>query len=241
MIIIYILIDILIDLATYPLNYPIVWLFFSWMVWLSLKLFKKTRPTASIMLIYSAAVSIVFVRGLQKFEACMRIELCAPYFELFPFLAEVAFWFVILCASITLQPGAILKSGKHGWLGLLAVELGAWQFIVELIGIINSLKTEAGVGIALQTLILWLLIPWLFWMLFIGLWQSPQPTARIMLMYSVSAILTCIRFSYDAMIDPESFSLISFLTQTVYWFVPLYALLKLVSKIETGNISLATS
>jgi hypothetical protein len=171
----------------------------------------------------------------------MRIELCAPYFEYFPFLTEVAFWFIILYASITLNPGEILKPGKHRWLGLPVIALGVWQFLVELIGIINSLKTQAGVDIALQTLILWLLIPWLFWMLFIGLWQPPQPTARIMLLYSVSVILTCIRFLYDAMIDPESFSLISFLTQTAYWFIPLYTLLKLVSKIETRHLSLATS
>lgn len=246
------IIHILIELATYPLNYPIVWLIFSWLVWSLLKIFKRTRPAASIMLIYSAAVAIAFVKGEQRFNACMNIDLCAPYFELLPFLAEVAFWFIILYASITLNTGIMLKSGKYRWLGLLMVALGVWHFIGELIKIINSVKTPIGSEISLITITLWLLLPWLFWMLFIGLWQPPQPTARIMLMYSVSVSLTYVRLLNDATMNSlmcglngsncqETVSLISFLAEIAYWFIPLYVLLKLVTKLGTTNLSVATS
>jgi len=204
-----------------------------------------------MMLIYSAAVATTFVRDIQDFETCMRFELCAPYFELLPFLAEIAFWFIILYSSVTLNPGAILKSGRYRWIGLLAIALGIWHLATELIILSNLLKTPLDLGIFPHTVILCLLIPWLIW-LCLELWQMPRPTVSTVLMVSVSVILTTIRFLNDNMMNTvlcrlrgiacqEIFSLISFLIEIAYWFIPLYGLLKLVSKMETRNLSIATS
>jgi len=245
------IIRLLIDLATDPLNYSIVWLIFSWLIWLFLKLFKWARPTPPTMLIYSAAVIIVFIRDWQEITACMKIELCYQSFELLSFLAEVAFWFIVLYASITLNPGKILKSGKYGWLGILVIVFGIWYVITESIKITNSLKTPLGVEISILTIILGLLIPWLFWVLFIGLWRLSRSSTQIMLIYSVSVVLTFIRFLNDAMLNTwacelygmycQEEILTSFLTEVIVWFLPLYALLKLVSKTGNGYLSVATS
>ena len=93
-----ILIQNLIEQVTYPLIYPIWWLLGSWLIWLFLKLTPRARPTLPIMLIYSVAVLIKFVKSFRELGACFIIELCAPHFSLFWFVVEVAFWFVVLYA-----------------------------------------------------------------------------------------------------------------------------------------------
>lgn len=90
------LIQNLLELATYPLIYPLWWLLGSWLIWLCLKWTPRVRPTLSIMLLYSVGVLIRFVKSFRELGACFIIDLCAPYFSLFWFLVEVVFWFVIL-------------------------------------------------------------------------------------------------------------------------------------------------
>lgn len=93
-----ILIQNLSELIFYPLHYPLWWLIGSWLIWLLLKWTPVARPTLPIMLIYSVAVLIKFVKLFRELAACFMIELCAPYFSLFEFLLDVAFWFLVLYA-----------------------------------------------------------------------------------------------------------------------------------------------
>ena len=91
-----ILIQNLIELFTYPLNYPLWWLLGSWLIWLFLRWMPGARPTLPIMLLYSIAVLIRFVKSYRELGACFIIELCVPDFSLFWFVVEVAFWFLVL-------------------------------------------------------------------------------------------------------------------------------------------------
>jgi hypothetical protein len=91
-----ILIRNLSELISYPLHYPLWWLLGSWLIWLFLKWTPVARPTLPIMLLYSVAVLIRFVKSFRELGACFIIELCAPYFSLFWFVVEVAFWFLVL-------------------------------------------------------------------------------------------------------------------------------------------------
>lgn len=241
------IIRIVIDLAIDPLNYPIEWLIFSWLIWLVLKLFERTRPATSIMLIYSTSVGITFVRGLQEMRACIRIELCYPNFDLLLFLAEVAFWFIILFVTNNLYPKKFFVYGKDRWVGLALAAFATWYLFTESYKLISLPRVSISANIIRQT-VFWLFLPWLIW-LFFRIWQTPKSYVQIMLVYSVSLILTATRLWYATMVAcvwsgmycQETFSLTSFLTETSLWFIPLYALSLWVSKIESPNLSPATS
>ena len=92
------LVTILGDFLSNPLSYPLWWLSGSWLIWLLLKWTPVARPHLPVMLIYSVAVLIQFVKSFRELEACLVIDLCAPYFSLLWFVADVACWFLVLYA-----------------------------------------------------------------------------------------------------------------------------------------------
>lgn len=220
------------QLITHPVYFPILWLSFSWLIWSLLKLRHWPRPTLSIMLIYSAAVMITVVRSWQRIQSCLKIELCYPTFSLLQFVAEVSFWFMVLYVSIvtTLKIKTMFRQNRNWWLALSLIAFAIWHLSIEFMGITHFSSELIASGIVFHTMS-WLFFPWLIWLL-LKACQLPRPATSIMIIYSVSAGITTIRFWSDAILCENYvrscraiFLLPSFLSEVALWFITLYILM----------------
>lgn len=237
--------DFLIEIIADALYYPLGWLLFSWLLWLLLiKLKIWSHLTLSMMLVYSASILVVFFRSWHEISVCLKIELCYPSFSLLQFLPEIAFWLIILYWSII--PASKLrmtvKQPQNRWIIILLCILAIWHILAEFLRLFYLSHALTSSNILLFSTLL-LLVPWVVWMLLkIGNWIRPNVSA--MMVYTASAMITIIRL-WDSVIICENhmeycqeiFSLSSFLTEIVIWFISLYTLMKLVSKMEGKVLS----
>ena len=225
------------DLITYPLHYPWWWLLFSWVIWLVLKWRNWVRPTLLIMLLYSIAVGIFYIKSWQSLLACMRIELCAPTFSIFPFIAAVSFWMVVLYFPITgtLQSGAISQQvRKSWWIVLPVVVLAIWHISLVSAGIIRSLQDSNLIASEILFYpVMTILVAWLLWFL-LPIFHLPTPTLPTMFLYSISVANASTRLWVNAIVctlvayDCETiFSFPLFLAEIIIWFIALFVLMKL--------------
>jgi hypothetical protein len=240
---------IIFETASSPLLYPLWWLFFSWLIWSLLKRRHWPRPSVSIMLIYSTSTGIFFLRNLQGYVNC--IELCVPYFSLFSFIVEVSFWSVVLYIPISLaiKPGKLLEQKKN-WCIIFLVALGVGLILSE-----ESVYEFRSLPFAIRDLtyfdliskdiyfypVMGMLVPWFIWLL-LGIFERSRPNLSIMLIYSLSlASITTRLWVRDEMckmgnLCVVNFSLPLFVGEFALWFVPLYALMKLISRIEIRRL-----
>jgi hypothetical protein len=74
------------------------WILFivSWLIWIVLKLFRRTHPSLLTMLIFSASVLITYFRDWYRLRFYCP-ELCLTDVT-FPYIAEIVFWFVVFYA-----------------------------------------------------------------------------------------------------------------------------------------------
>ena len=223
----------------------ILWLIFTWIIWLLLKWRNWPRPSMSVMLIYSTAVVIFDIRYWQGINTALKVELVDTSFSLLRLLAGVSFWFVLLYVpvALTLKPKSIFDQRKYWWIALLILSLSVWHIVSpESLSLISDFIYFDLIitKIFLYTLLM-IFVPWIIWW-FIGKIEQPWPSLPIMLLYSISATIVSARFwdetfacklvRYACKVD---FSLPLFLAEIALWFLPLYALLKLVLKVESGN------
>lgn len=193
---------------------------------------------------YSISVGIFYIKSWQVFRACMRIELCAPTFSFFSFIAAVSFWLIVLYLPITLASKASVVSEqirRNWWIALLVIALAVWHVSVRLVGIIPSLENPA--LIAYDVLFypaMLILLPWLFWLL-LKFCQWSSPTLPSMVIYSVSAAYATIRLWIEALVYRRyccegMLSVPLFLAEVAMWFTALYVLMKLTLRIERQGI-----
>ena len=240
------LIRLLTELTTYPLYYLLWWLFFSWFLWLLLKWRKWRRPTISIMLICSTAVGIFFINSLKQVERC--IELCLPSFSLFPFIAAVSFWYIVLYVPIVLASKTQSVSEqirRNRWIALLMLILAVWHVSAGLGGIIGSLENYDFTASDIFSDIFFypamgILLPWLFWLL-LTFFPWNRLTLPTMFIYSISLASASVRLWFSALSYRRSsggfFSLSLFLAEVAMWFITLYVLMKLTVRIERHVIN----
>ena len=84
-----------------------------------------------------------------------------------------------------------------------------------------------------------ILIPWLIWLL-LDVVERPRPALPVMLIYSISAANASTRLWFQeyvckgvfSRVCEVDFSLPMFLLEIVLWFIPLYALMKWISRLE---------
>lgn len=202
-------------------------------------------PTISAMLIYSTAVGIFYIKSSQRFEACIRIEWCAPSFSLFPFIAEVSFWFIVLYVPIVFasKPQAAFEQIKRNWwIAAPMIAFSVWHISVGVGGAIRSLRYLGDFDLIACDIFFYpalgLLLPWLFWLL-PKFFQLPGPALPTMLIYSVAAANASIRLWIEAVrhgvvryVCRGAFSLPLFLAEVVMWFIALYVLMKLTLRME---------
>ena len=231
---------------TIPFLYPLGCVFFCWLIWLLFKWRNWPRPNLSIMLLFTTSIGITYIQSWQGLNACLKNPSCDPDpslpFVLFPLLAEVSFWLIALYVPVTLalKPKVIIDQRKNWWIVLLIVafaiwhifEFGPFSIIRELI-YFNLIATD----IFFYTVI-GFTVPWIVWW-FLGNVDCPRPSLQIMFIYSIAAInastrlwvgeIMCNIISHSCEVN---FSLLLFAGEIALWFIPLYALMKLISRME---------
>ena len=238
--------EIILDLIKADPLYPIWWLFLSWIIWLLLRWRNLSRPSVSIMLLYSTSIIIFFIKTWQGLNAC--IELCYFDFSVFPFLAEVSFWFVVLYVpvSLALKPKFIFDRRKKWWISLLVTGLAIWHILSEesLSRISDYIYFDLFTTDIFFYTALGIFVPWFIWWLLTKI-ERPRPSVAIMILYSISAINTSTRLwpaiyvcKFFRDVCDVDFSLPLFLLEVAIWFIPLYALMKLISRAEFGNTNI---
>jgi hypothetical protein len=235
--------EIILDLIESESLYPIWWLFFSWVIWLLLRWRNWPRPRLSVMLIYSAAIIIFFIRDWQGYISAFKVELVIISFSLVRFLAGVSFWSIILYVpvALTLKPKIIFDPRRYWWIALLVLAFPVWYLAHQspaLIGYFiyfDMITTD----IFFYTL-LGFFVPWFIWLL-LGRIERPRPSVPIMILYSISAAIVFARLWDEAYVCKMvswcefDFSLPLFMVEVALWFIPLFVLLKLISRVESGN------
>lgn len=225
------------DLIIYPLHYLLWWFFFSWLIWLLLRWRNWTRPTLSTMLIYSAAVGIFYINSSQKFEAC--IELCLPFFSLFPFIAAVSFWFIVLYVPLALASKTQVISEqikRNWWIAVLMIALAVWHIPFGMAGIVRFPENFDFITSAIFFYpAMAILLPWLFWLL-LAFFSWSRPALSTMFIYSISAANATMRLWFETLVygrySRDFFSLSLFLADVAVWFIAFYVLMKLIIRIE---------
>lgn len=230
--------------------FTIFLLIFSWLIWLLFKWRSWPRPSFSIMLICSTSIAIVYIKSLQGLEACLLNPLCDPIYliSLFPFLAEVSFWLIVLYLPISLatKPKIIFEHKKHWWLAIIIIALSTRQITTEsslfylrtLSTLIDSDRVTMSIIYGFAMLII---IPWLIWLLF-KISNSPRPALPTMLMYTISTANAFSRFYIEWSVCTHwrgcevNFSLVPYLVDVVVWFILLYAIMKLIIRMENKGI-----
>jgi len=214
------------------------WLIFSWLIWLALRWRNWTRPSVPIMLVYSMSVGIFYIKSRQALNGC--IELCAPSFFVFPFIAAVSFWFLVLYIPIvlTLKPRTLFEQVRRNWwIAFPVIAFAAWHFSVAILGIICSLDYSPFIRLGIFSDFLFypvliILLSWLFWLL-LPVFQLPTPTFLTMFAFSIAVLNAFIRIWMNAILnDRVTFSLPLFLLDVMIWFISLYGLTKLVLRME---------
>jgi len=189
------------------------------------------------MLIYSTAVAIFYINSSQEFEAC--IGLCFPSFSLFPFIAAVSFWFIVLYVPIALASKTQVVSEqirRNWWIALLMIALAVWHIPFGIAGIVRFPKNFDFITSDIFFYpAMAILLPWLFWLL-LAFFSWPRPTLSTMVIYSISAANATIRLWFEALISGRYsrgfFSLSLFLADVTVWFIAFYVLMKLTVRIE---------
>lgn len=240
--------------------HPIWWLFFSWLIWVLLRWRNWPRPSLSIMLMYSASIGIFLIRFWQSFNASLNNPnfdpiLPIPFF-LLPFLAAVSFWLIVLYIpiSLTLKPKKLFDQKRYWWITFLVLSLAAWHLLSEVsystIRALVYLFQNITYSDLISTNIYFypamgLLIPLLIW-LFLRVSEHSRPALPTISLYLISLVnastmLWIEASACKAVINPSrnlcevNFSLPLFLGEIALWFISLYAIVRLISRIELGN------
>lgn len=201
----------------------------------------------SVMLIYSASMGVFFIKSWQLLNSCRKDPLCDPdfSFSLFPFLAEVSFWLIVLYVPIALElkPRIIFNQRRNWWIALLVLTLAGWHIISEdFVAIVRGFiyLDVITTDIFFYTLI-GIFAPWFIWLL-LGRIERPRPSLPTMLIYSISVTNASTRLWIEVSacklamnLCEVNFSLPLFLGKIALWFVPLYTLMKLISRVEFGK------
>ena len=233
-------------LMIFPPIFTIIFLIFSWLIWLLCKWRSWPRPSVSIMLVCSTSIASVYVKTLQGLEACLLNPLCDLLYliSLFPFLTKVSFWLIVLYLPIALatKPKIIFDHKKQWWLAIIIIALAARYITTDdsllYLRILSTLIDSDRVTISIiYGFTMLILIPWLIWLL-LKISDSLRPALPTMFMYSISTANAFSRFFIEWSICTHSrgcdvdFSLTPYLVDIVVWFILLYAIMKLITRTE---------
>jgi hypothetical protein len=194
------------------------------------------------MLIYSAAVGIFYIRYWQGVNTALKVELVDTSFLLLRFLAGVSFWYIVLYVPIALalKPKSIFDQRRNWWIALLVLALAVWYLVSpESLALISDfIYFDLIITDIFVYTILGIFFPWFIWWL-LGKIERPRPSLPIIILYSISAAIVSTRLWDEIFacklvryVCEVRFSLPLFLVEVALWFIPLYALLKLISRIE---------
>jgi hypothetical protein len=240
-------IDIIIDTITFPHLYPLWWLFFSWLIWFLFKRRNWPRPDVPIMLIYSTSIGIFFLKDLQGYMTC--IELCVPYFSLFPFIVEVSFWSFVLyiIISLAIKPGKLFEQKKNWWISFVAVLaislLLKEEAVAEFRSLPFAIRDLTYFDLITKDIyfypVMGMFVPWFIWLL-LEIFERSRPALPTMLIYSLSVASVTTRLWVRVDMCGTGtpcvvyFSLPLYLGEIALWFIPLYLLMKLIVRQEVA-------
>jgi hypothetical protein len=208
----------------------------------------------SILLLFSISIGITYIKSWQGLRACLNNPSCDPDpslpFILFPLLGEVSFWLIALYVPIALalNPVKLFKQNRNRWIALVVIALAIWRIVVmEPFDIFRDLTYSKLITTDFYFYpVIGILIPWFIWLL-LGMLERPRPALPIMIIYSLSVANASTRLwvqeSLCTIISRScevEFSLPLFIGEIALWFIPLYALMKLISRIEISRLDYAT-
>jgi hypothetical protein len=161
---------------------------------------------------------------------------------LFPLLGEISFWLIVLYLPIalTLKPVKLFEPKRNWLIALLAIALAIWYvFYLEPFANIRDLTYPNLITTDFYFYpVMSILVPWFIWLL-LGRIERPRPALPTMIIYLISAANASTRLwvqeSLCTIISRSCevyFSLLLFIGEIALWFIPLYALMKLISRIE---------
>lgn len=214
------------------------------------------RPSMSIMLMYLTSIGISFIRSWQSFKASSNNPLFDPVlpvpFLLLPFLATVSFWLIVLYVPIVLalKPKKLFDQKRYWWIALLVLSLAVWHLLSEesvsdIRPVVYSFRDLTYSDLISTNIyfypVIGLLIPLLIW-LFLGIIERSRPALPTIIVYLISLANASTMLWIEAYVCriagnlcEVNFSFPSFLGEIALWFITLYALIRLISRIEFGN------
>jgi hypothetical protein len=203
------------------------------------------------MLLFSTAVGISYIKSWQHLRTCLNHPTCDPDpslpFVLILLLGEISFWLIILYVPIalTLKPVKLFEQKRSLWIVLLVIALAVWNILeTQPFSILGDLTYSNLITTDFYFYpVMGMLIPWFIWLL-LGFFNRYWLALQTMLIYSISVANVATRLWEQEYVCTfmirrceVSFSLPLFIGEIALWFIPLYALMKLISRIEKPHLA----